>query len=142
MIKYVKGDLFLAPLTQLLVHAVNCQGMWGSGIAKQFNRKYRVEYYLYQAFCKYSPKPLTGQSVILNNIGCLFTSDNYGALVDPPELILKSTQLALEDLLSKTTMDIAMPKINSGLFKVPWEQTAEIIEKVSGQRNIFVYTNE
>lgn len=147
MIHYVKGSIFKAPRTQLLTHACNCQGVWGSGIALEFKNKFSEEYNLYQAYCDYYAKNrhrsnLLGGALVINEIGCLFTSENYGKLVDPPEKILYNTEYALKNLLSTTTMDIAMPKINSGLFKVPWEQTAEIIEKVSGQRNIFVYTNE
>ncbi len=141
MITYIKGDLFDSPMGTLLVHSVNCQGVWGSGIAKTFKDHYLVEYKLYREYCSVMDNPL-GTSLIINHIGCLFTSDNYGDLVDPPELILKNTQKALVQLLNTTKVQISMPKINSGLFKVPWEQTEKIIEQVSGQRNIFVYTNE
>lgn len=141
MIHYVRTDLFFAPASQLLTHSVNCKGIWASGIAKQFRDKYATEYYLYKYACN-NFAGILGQSLILNNTACLFTSIDYGINVDLPEEILAATQSALEDLLSKTTMDIAMPKINSGLFKVPWEQTAEIIELVSCGRDIFVYTNE
>lgn len=145
MIKYIKGDLFSAPPTQLLTHACNCQGVWGSGIAKQFRDLYPAEFILYREYCNYHSayvENILGEALIINNVGCLFTSKNYGHYVDLPDKILKSTQNALEDLLSKTTMDIAMPKINSGLFKIPWEQTAEIIELVSCGRDIFVYTGK
>ncbi len=132
MVIYVFDDLFKAPKDQLLVHACNCQGVWGSGVAKQFKSNFYEEWRLYRAMCTaYSEEEsfLVGRALIVNQVGCLFTSKNYGEKVDPPQLILENTEKALQDLISKTTMKIAMPKINSGLFKVPWEQTLAILEK-------------
>jgi ADP-ribose 1''-phosphate phosphatase len=141
MIHYIKGDLFKAPATQLKVHACNCQGVWGSGVAVQFKDKYPLEYFLYNMFCLKYENLLQGKALILNNIGCLFTSKNYGNKVDSPEQIVYNTEKAIRDLISKTTMDIAMPKINSGLFKVPWEQTEAVLKQFP-HVNFYVYTGE
>ncbi len=140
MITYIKGDLFDAPQDRLLVHAVNCQGVWGSGVAKTFRDLFADEYALYNKFCSINDISDTnyldvpdnsaiGKALVINRIGCLFTSDSYGKFVDPPDLILKNTELAIQDLLTKTTMKFAMPKINSGLFAVPWEDTEKILNK-------------
>lgn len=140
MITYVQGDLFNAPPSQLLVHACNCQGVWGSGVAAQFKKYRPIEFTLYKRFSELLGRNALGQALIINDVGCLFTSFNYGLNVDPPELILKNTEIALITLLDHTTMDIAMPKINSGLFKVPWEDTEKILNKFD--HNFFVYTGE
>lgn len=79
-----------------------------------------------------------GGSLILNNVGCLFTSKDYGTKVDPPQEIIENTKWAIKDLLTKTTMKIAMPKINSGLFKVPWEETEAVLNKFD--RDFYVFT--
>lgn len=159
MIKYIEDDLFNAPQDQLLVHACNCRGVWGSGVAKEFNARFNIEYNLYNRLCddiygKYlieDPIPgkkrgvysshLLGTAAILNRVGCLFTSFDYGINVDSPEEIVKNTEKALTDLISKTTMKIAMPKINSGLFKVPWEQTEEILKQFP-HVEFYVYTGK
>jgi ADP-ribose 1''-phosphate phosphatase len=145
MITYIKDNLFFASSTQLLVHACNCKGMWRSGIAQVFRSSYTNEYYIYKTYCEknlistdieYSK--ILGSSLIINRVGCLFTSYNESNKPDPVELIILNTRKGLQDLLSKTTMDIAMPKINSGLFKVPWEQTEAILKEFPNT-NFYVY---
>lgn len=132
MITYIKGNLFDAPSDRLLVHACNTQGVWGSGIAKQFKTNFPSEFILYNKYCdSFFPDIFifSGEALILNKVVCLFTSEDYGPNVDPSHLILHNTELAMKDLLSKTTMKLAMPKINSGLFNVPWEDTEKILNK-------------
>lgn len=150
-IEYIKSDLFTAPNTQLLVHACNCQGVWGSGVALQFKARFYTEFQAYKHlsgafdFSDLSSgleHGLLGKSLIINKVGCLFTSLDYGKNVDSPEKIISATKTALEDLLNKTTMDIAMPKINSGLFRVPWEDTERVILDLPDERTCYVYTLE
>lgn len=142
MIYYIEDDLFNAPSDQLLVHAVNCQGVWGSGIAKKFATYFIDESVCYKAYCEHLKRlnlSPVGDSLIINDVGCLFTSFDYGENVDKPEEIVKNTRKAIADLISKTTMKIAMPKINSGLFKVPWEQTEAILKEFP-HVEFYVYT--
>lgn len=138
MITYIKGDLFNAPQDRLLVHAVNCQGVWGSGVAKIFARYYPDEGVAYKAICNFGDMSdgnigpehtYLGKALVINSVGCLFTSYDYGDRKDSPEEILKNTETAMQDLLIKTTMKLAMPRINSGLFAVPWEDTEKILNK-------------
>lgn len=158
MIKYIKDDLFNAPGTQLLCHACNCQGVWGSGIAKEFKERFFTEYLMYNVYSRLlfqPPEPeinvnagsqAIGSALILNRVGCLFTSFDYGKNVDSPEEILENTKTAFKELLKNTTMDLAMPKINSGLFKVPWKETEkvilEVLEETGDKRTIYVYSLE
>jgi len=66
-------------------------------------------------------------------IGCLMTSDKYASFVDSPEMIVKATDLALTQFFNdpclKKVTEIHSPKMNAGLFNVPWEMTQEVIEK-------------
>lgn len=41
------GDIFDAPANTLIVHACNCQGSWGAGIAKAFKDRYPKAYMEY-----------------------------------------------------------------------------------------------
>jgi ADP-ribose 1''-phosphate phosphatase len=64
-------------------------------------------------------------------IACLYTSRNYGRYVDSVEQILNSTELALDklgDYFRNQDVVISSPKINAGLFRVPWERTEALIE--------------
>jgi len=137
MIHYVKGDLFTAPEDYLLVHSCNCKGVWGSGVAKNFKEKYFQEYQKYRDYCERGVN-IAGSALVINRVGCLFTSVGYGVRVDTPEVILKNTKNAMQHLLSLTPKTLAMPKINSGLFKTPWEDTEAILKTFD--RDIYIYT--
>lgn len=50
MIKYVNGDLFTSD-ADVICHQVNCQGVMGSGVAKQVREKYPTVYQYYKALC-------------------------------------------------------------------------------------------
>ncbi|KAL3480346.1 hypothetical protein BJX99DRAFT_27815 [Aspergillus californicus] len=54
----VEGDLFDAPDGAALIHACNCQGSWGNGIAKAFKTKYPAAFSVYQSHCKQLLKKL------------------------------------------------------------------------------------
>lgn len=143
---YKKGSLFDAPKGSVLVHACNAQGMWGSGIAKQFAERFPQSYDEYKVICTL-PDFEVGQAFVLNieneyRIGCLITSSNYGQLCDPKEIILKSTRTALLDILGATNklscfivegQDIHSCKFNAGLFGVPWEETEKMLLDVMNE---------
>ncbi|KUL86413.1 hypothetical protein ZTR_08153 [Talaromyces verruculosus] len=48
----IEGDLFDAPDGAVLIHACNCLGSWGGGIAKVFQNKYPAAYKIYNAHCR------------------------------------------------------------------------------------------
>ena len=81
-------------------------------------------------------------------IACLFTSYDTGSRISPREEILKNTGKALvsydeqlralkQQLLVRTKSgekideigEIWAPRLNSGLFKVPWHETREVINR-------------
>ncbi|WEW54636.1 ADP-ribose 1''-phosphate phosphatase [Emydomyces testavorans] len=48
----LEGNLFDAPENAALIHACNCQGTWGKGIAETFRAKYPGAYRIYRAHCQ------------------------------------------------------------------------------------------
>lgn len=50
MIQYIKGDIFDSP-AQTIVNPVNCKGVMGAGLAKQFKERYPYMYYTYRKAC-------------------------------------------------------------------------------------------
>jgi len=46
------GDIFSAPSNSILIHACNCQGSWGAGIAEAFKKYYPEAFTKYAAHCK------------------------------------------------------------------------------------------
>lgn len=83
MIKHIKGDIFQSG-ADVILHQVNCQGVMGSGIAKQVREKYPVVYEAYKELCgQDEPKNLLGiaqpvkadsKTIIVN----MFAQEKFG----------------------------------------------------------------
>jgi ADP-ribose 1''-phosphate phosphatase len=135
MIEEIKGNLFDAPKGSLLVHACNTQGVWGAGIAATFARLYPSYLKGYEAQCHAKGPRLLGTALILqgrwHKVGCLFTSTGYGSKALYQDDIIQSTRESLIDLFTQVsdTEVVNMPRINSGLFRVPWDLTREVLEE-------------
>lgn len=159
MIHHIDDDLFNAPPGSHLLHACNCMGVWGSGIAVEFKERYPNAYRKYVLACQNKEQDLVGTfEYVGDNVVCLFTSVNYGPFVDDPALILKHTEKAFMSYLcsviyncsllhKRAPTKISMPRINSGKFNVPWPKTEKVLEKVLKSFadrgfvfEIFVYT--
>lgn len=155
LIKYVKGDLFCAPAGAILAHSCNCRGSWGGGVAAVFRRKFPGAYKTYENHCaKHAPTQLLGTCLMIPTdisdpgtgdyiIACLFTSDLGGGGADAPDQILRHTKSALGDLkeqlqeLDNPSQPVYMPKINAGIFRVPWEDTEAVLKE--SDHNYVVY---
>jgi ADP-ribose 1''-phosphate phosphatase len=143
MIEYRKGDLFsISADGRILLHAVNGVGKWGSGIAAEFAKRYPNAYQIYTYTCQknLAEGNKAGYGFLVSaeaEIGCLVTSHKYGPQKDSPEQILKQTQSALREFLALKHVnayldqgyEIHSPKINAGLFAVPWKETVDILEQ-------------
>ena len=72
------------------------------------------------------------------------TSFNYGKNKDTPDKIIENTRKAIADLimLYPHIKEIHMPKINAGLFAVPWYDTEIILKEFDGLLNFVVYELE
>lgn len=146
VIKYVQGDLFTHAIPSgkkiILAHACNTHGSWGGGIAAIFRQKFPKANKEYSQYC-HENHNLLGKSLVIESdqpsilIACLFTSD----FNQSPHQIVQYTEQALLDLekhLSSykdlETIDdkviVNMPKINAGIFGVPWENTEVALKRV------------
>ncbi|KAK3638479.1 ADP-ribose 1''-phosphate phosphatase [Elasticomyces elasticus] len=146
-----EGDIFDAPPDTLIIHACNCDGSWGGGIALAFKKHYPGAYEKYAAHCKRSGDDLVSTAYLIppqagddskHFVGCLFTSRHYGGRKDSPTKILAATKPAMLDLLKQVrefnakadegdrVNEVRICKINSGLFKVPWTKTRAVLEGI------------
>jgi len=153
-----KGDIFAAPPSSLIIHACNCEGHWGAGIAKAFHDRYPAAYEAYADHCDEHGHSLFGKAQLIpptdddeskHFVGCLFTSRSMGRKKDSPTRILAATKPAMEDLLRQVDEwnvkaassdddgggkgkagEVRMCQINSGLFKVPWAKTKALLETI------------
>ena len=133
-IVFQQGDLLkCVDEDAIIVHACNCRGVWGSGFAKDLKPLYPEAFAEYKNACDTYGKKLLGTSFLAGqNIFCLFTSDGYGYELDGKKDILKNTKLAIKDMMYSVSYyelkkEIHSPKINAGRFKIPWEETEQII---------------
>lgn len=139
-IVYHKKDLFTAPTGAIVLHATNCKGVWGNGIAKTFSIKFPKAFKEYQMYCRNSGTNAIGKTLLIDTykykIGCLFTSRKYGLFKDSETEILDNTAEALISLINQLnekgikTTELHLPKINSGLFNVDWKKTERVIMQV------------
>jgi ADP-ribose 1''-phosphate phosphatase len=137
MITYKKMSLFDAPAESAIMHDCNALGIWASGIAKDFNQRFPKTFKEYNRYCTQNEQNPVGTVIVgFENdfvVGNLITSYGYGKEVDPPEEILKNTEKALHEffeyLEEEHITKVYCNKFNSGLFKVPWEDTEKLLEK-------------
>ena len=156
------GDLFAAPNFTVLIHACNCEGTWGKGIAAVFKKRYPAAFEQYHEHCVNAKgTDLRGTALLIppieesvrgpqHFIGCLFTSHSKGRKKDSVTKILENTGPAMEDLIRQCskhneTSDVkvarmSMCKINSGLFKVLWEKTRSVLEDIELEDQILSST--
>lgn len=143
----------------VLVHAVNCKGVWGAGVAKQFALKYPEAYKKYRSECSreisYPENLLGGYGLSCVSsapqemwVAWIYTSVEYGSKVSPPNEIVSATHVAIKSLVAcfrryyneEWVIHFHSPKMNSGLFKVPWDQTKAVINEVLPQYNNILWT--
>ncbi|KAJ5312003.1 hypothetical protein PENANT_c022G06098 [Penicillium antarcticum] len=48
----ISRDIFTAPDGSALIHACNCKGVWGAGIASEFRDQYPAAYEIYRSHCQ------------------------------------------------------------------------------------------
>lgn len=78
MIHYVKGNL-LDSNCDYICHQVNCQGVMGSGIARQIREKWPVVYDVYRVLCdNWCAEDLIGNIQVAGHVVNVFSQDNFG----------------------------------------------------------------
>ncbi|KZF24042.1 hypothetical protein L228DRAFT_244910 [Xylona heveae TC161] len=112
------GDIFKAPDNSVLIHACNCLGSWGGGVALRMKQLYPHAHSVYQsrlrditsgrcrsahdalAQCILVP-PQPGDAPRKHWLACLHTSIGHGRNVDPADSILEATQCAFGDFYTQ-----------------------------------------
>lgn len=161
-IDYRNGSLFEADYHSIYVHSCNCVGSWGKGIAAEFKKRFPEHFKVYQSHCKTKkPKDILGTCLLIGPhlpeieeerwVACLFTRERPGkapaskAEADRVQTCANTTT-AMNDLVeqmrhveqqsSYEVADVVMPKINAGLFGVPWEQTVKALNEVNVPKDL------
>ena len=143
MIKYKTGDIF-AEDVKALVAPVNCKGVMGRGLARQFKRKFRDNFDKYSKKCK-------DKELRPGNMFVFETSSNQQLGLVPetqsgPEYIINfptkrdwREKSRMEDIESglaslkkeireRRIRSIAIPALGCGLGGLEWRKVRELME--------------
>lgn len=147
MVKYVIGDL-LESNCDYICHQVNCQGVMGSGIAKQIKEKWPEVYDDYKELCtNLGPRTLLGTIDIVEtstgrNVINMFSQFNYGyngSRFTSYDAFCR----ALEQIRDYTApgSTIGFPKkIGCGLGGGDWKIISAMIESILGEtHDVYIY---
>lgn len=152
-ITYLKGNILkVQDKPRILIHSCNCNGSWGGGIAYQLGSAHPQSEKEYIDICESDGDKLLGSCKLIDSynnstliIACLFTA-SFGGSKQDSDSILKYTREALLDLKNQLDANeklqeykLIMPKINSGIFGVPWENTEFILKELDKDFTVYVY---
>ena len=147
MIKHIKCNIFDSGADTIL-HQVNCQGVMGSGIAKQVRDRYPNVYASYKNLCTAirDPSILLGTAQFIRIDNCvyivnLFAQDKYG--YDGKQY---TDYLALDSCLNQVRIHtlrsnevIAIPyRMGCDRGGGDWNVVYEMIEKQLGDFNVLI----
>ena len=143
----VKGNLLDAKVDAIM-HQVNCQGVMGSGIAKQIRDKYPYVYKEYQKLCrkhKNNPSELLGCCQIIGTddhhprVINLFAQDKYGK--DRCYTDYEALRWCLQYVNKRYYgLSVGLPYgMSCGLGGGDWRIVAKIIEEELKDCDVYVY---
>ena len=151
MIKTINGDLLKAE-EDIIVHQVNCQGKFGSGIALQVKNKFPTAYEDYMKIMKNNKgkKEMLGQvyvSMIKTETSCkyiahLFSQFNYGydgKRYTDYEALYRGLEY-IRNQAKEYNKSVAIPhKIGSDRGGADWDIVYRMIEKLFVDYEVTIY---
>lgn len=148
MIKIICGDL-LESSAKYICHQVNCQGVMGSGVAKQIREKYPIVFQKYKLLCDQyaeSRGELLGQiqgvrisenTAIINIFGQFHYGRGKAAYTDISALRSGCREIADHIKIGNT---IAMPyRIGCGLGNGDWGEVLDMLTDVFREHYLILY---
>lgn len=150
MVKYVKGNL-LDSDCDYICHQVNCQGVMGSGIAKQIRERWPEVYSSYKELCtEFAPEILLGTIDIVDidhypeviNIFGQLTCGYDGKRYTSYDAFANALQQIKECI--PYGLHIGFPKnIGCGLGGGNWKVVSALIEEILGDKyDVYIYELE
>lgn len=151
MITEVYGDL-LTSKSQVIAHQVNCQGVMGSGIAKQIKREYPEVYNSYVEFVQqqktlseHSPKLLGRAQLVPTKdfyVANLFGQNGYGThkRMTNYEAIYNALDDLHDQMISNNLTSVSFPhKMSCGLAGGDWNIVCTMIDSIFKDMDVTVY---
>lgn len=132
----IEGNIFDCT-ENIIVHQTNCQGVMGSGIAKQIKDKYPEVFNAYYHYCKTRElKDVFGTALICEAndgkyIANVFGQNTFGKGLQTNYDALKSALKEVHDFAKEHKLTVAIPyKIGCGLGGGDWNIVYDIITKI------------
>lgn len=155
MIHIIKGDLFTTD-ADVICHQVNCQGVMGSGVAKQVKEKYPKAYKEYKEICRHAfccndenypfkifnllgyVQIVETQDKIIANLFCQLNYGYNGKRYTNYEAIYEAFEFLNNQFEQNVTF--AFPyKIGCDRGGGNWDIILKMMEVVFKNREIFIY---
>lgn len=139
MIEYVKGNLFDHLYLDALVNPVNCVGVMGAGLAKEFKSRYEDNFNSYNKACRMGDL-IPGRSFVFHN------KSNPKYIINFPtkrhfkdSSRIKDIDRGLDDLSSIIMelgiQSLGIPAIGCGLGGLSWSDVKSLILSHLGPLN-------
>lgn len=137
----VVGDLFSEDNNKdaYFVHCISADFALGKGIAVEFVHRYDVRYKLQTRYPNYldtfQRHRIGGDCLLVDRVFNLITKEHYWE--KPTIITMRLALLKLKELcLQNDVKIIVMPKIGSGLDRLPWKMVSEQIKNIFNDTNI------
>ena len=147
--QHKKGNVLKATET-MIAHGCNCQGVMGSGVAKQVKKHYPRAYDKYKEITpdnnligKIQPVPIYPNKdttepfdkIIVNCFTQIYYGKNHKEFNYNK---FKEIAKKIAGLASKYYFDVALPRIGAGRGKGNWKKIEKILKKAENNRFKFV----
>lgn len=129
MIDVVKGDIFDAKV-DALVDPVNCYGVAGAGLAKEFAARFPEEQRHYKKWCRYGHARL-GEVLYVPGAPGIYYFPTKGHWKDSSRLA--DIEIGLNSLRRLVVLNqhgsIALPALGCGLGGLRWKDVLDLIKR-------------
>lgn len=132
----IDGNIFDCT-ENIIVHQTNCQGVMGSGIAKQVKERYPEVFNAYYHYCKTQElKDIFGIALICQvsdykYIANVFGQNTFGQGLQTNYDMLKNALKEVHDFAKENNLSVAIPyKIGCGLGGGDWNTVYDIITEI------------
>jgi O-acetyl-ADP-ribose deacetylase (regulator of RNase III) len=138
MIAFKTGDI-LTDGSEALVNPVNCAGVMGAGLAKQFKEAFPLNFWAYEKECfnkhvnlgrvyVYETGQLTNPKYIVN----FPTKGHWSGKSDFDDICAGLVNLK-EEIISRDIKSVAIPPLGCGLGFLCWKEVRDLMVYILGE---------
>lgn len=129
-VRFLKGNIFESQ-AQWLINPVNCKGVMGAGLAKEFKKRFGVNYEAYFNYCKYGN--LKPGELYITHSDCGTTIVNFPTKDDwrdasKIEYICDGLDALKFELVTHGVRSVAIPALGCGLGNLDWRAVKHEIQ--------------